>query len=99
MRLVYHEAIPVAFAGLVPSTRAFNAGYFCCVGVSKSHRDARVGSPRTAQWMELHGFGYNGKSCFRQQFHPGWLSALPAAIPMGVAEHAVLAQAYQVKQP
>jgi hypothetical protein len=49
--------------------------------------------------MELHGFGYNGKSCFRQQFHPGWLSALPAAIPMGVAKHAVLAQAYQVKQP
>jgi hypothetical protein len=58
-----------------------------------------LGKVDTAQWMELHGFGYNGKSCFRQQFHPGWLSALPAAIPMGVAEHAVLAQAYQVKQP
>ena len=29
----------------------------------------------------------------------GRLSALPAAISMGVAEHAVLAQAYQVKQP
>jgi hypothetical protein len=36
--LVYHKAIPVAFAGLVPSTRAFNAGYFCRVGVLKSHR-------------------------------------------------------------
>jgi hypothetical protein len=23
----FHAAIPVAFAGLVPSTRAFNAGY------------------------------------------------------------------------
>ncbi|MES2192895.1 MAG: GNAT family N-acetyltransferase [Pseudomonadota bacterium] len=36
--LASHEAIPVAFAGLVPSTRAFNAGYFCRVGVLKKHR-------------------------------------------------------------
>ena len=36
--LVFHEAMPIAFAGLVPSTRAFNAGYFCRVGVLKNHR-------------------------------------------------------------
>jgi acetyltransferase (GNAT) family protein len=31
------EAVPVAFAGLVPSTRACNAGYFSGVGVMKKH--------------------------------------------------------------
>jgi len=35
--LAYHETIPVAFAGVIPSTRAFNAGYFCRVGVLKKH--------------------------------------------------------------
>ncbi len=35
--LVYNEAVPVAFAGVVPSTRAHNAGYFCRVGVLKRH--------------------------------------------------------------
>ena len=33
----FNEAAPVAFAGLVPSTRAHNAGYFCRVGVLKRH--------------------------------------------------------------
>jgi hypothetical protein len=31
--LAFHETMPVAFAGVVPSTRASNAGYFCRVGV------------------------------------------------------------------
>jgi GNAT superfamily N-acetyltransferase len=35
--LAYHEAMPVAFAGVVPSTHACNAGYFCRVGVLKRH--------------------------------------------------------------
>jgi len=35
--LAYHQTIPVAFAGMVPSTRAVNAGYFCRVGVLKKH--------------------------------------------------------------
>ena len=35
--LAFHETIPVAFAGVVPSKRAFNAGYFCRVGVLKKH--------------------------------------------------------------
>jgi hypothetical protein len=34
--LAYHEEIPVAFAGVVPSTHLSNAGYFCRVGVLKS---------------------------------------------------------------
>src|SRR5471032_3336589 len=35
--LAYREADPVAFAGIVPSTRADNAGYFSRVGVLKRH--------------------------------------------------------------
>lgn len=36
--LASHENTPIAFAGVVPSTRAFNAGYFCRVGVLRKHR-------------------------------------------------------------
>ena len=35
--LAFHETIPIAFAGVVCSTRACNAGYFCRVGVLKPH--------------------------------------------------------------
>ena len=35
--LAYHGRLAVAFAGMVPSTRAHNAGYFCRVGVIRSH--------------------------------------------------------------
>jgi hypothetical protein len=35
--LVRHEADPVAFAGVIPSTHACNAGYFCRVGVLRRH--------------------------------------------------------------
>ncbi len=33
----YRGRLPVAFAGLVPSTHVENAGYFCRVGVLKQH--------------------------------------------------------------
>jgi GNAT superfamily N-acetyltransferase len=35
--LAYQDTTPVAFAGIVPSTRAPKAGYFCRVGVLKVH--------------------------------------------------------------
>lgn len=35
--LAYHEADPVAFAGMLPSTHVRNAGYFCRVGVIQPH--------------------------------------------------------------
>ncbi len=35
--LAFHEQLPVAFAGIIPSTRARNAGYFCRVGVVNNH--------------------------------------------------------------
>jgi GNAT superfamily N-acetyltransferase len=36
--LTYHETNPIAFAGIIPSTRVRNAGYFSRVGVLKKHR-------------------------------------------------------------
>jgi len=35
--LAYHGRLAVAFAGVIPSTRVHNAGYFCRVGVIRSH--------------------------------------------------------------
>jgi GNAT superfamily N-acetyltransferase len=40
--LAYHEAIPVAFAGVVPSTHARNSGYIGRIGVSKEHCGHRL---------------------------------------------------------
>ena len=65
--LAYHEANPVAFAGIVPSTHACNAGYFCRVGVLKKHCGNRLqvrlmralGMAGATQWMELYCFGHH----------------------------------------
>ena len=35
--LAFDEHMPVAFAGMVPSTHTLNAGYFCRVGVLRGH--------------------------------------------------------------
>jgi GNAT superfamily N-acetyltransferase len=35
--LAFREALPIAFAGVVPSTHAYNAGYFTRVGVVRKH--------------------------------------------------------------
>jgi hypothetical protein len=40
--LAYHETIPVAFAGVIPSTRATSAGYLSRVGVLKRHCGRRL---------------------------------------------------------
>jgi GNAT superfamily N-acetyltransferase len=36
--LAYSDARPIGFAGIVPSTHAQNAGYFCRVGVVDRHQ-------------------------------------------------------------
>jgi GNAT superfamily N-acetyltransferase len=59
--LAYHEGIPVAFAGVVPSTHAYNAGYFCRVGVLKKHCGNRL-QLRLMRALELRA-RYNGWSC------------------------------------
>lgn len=40
--MAYHGAMPVAFAGVVPSTHVRNAGYICRVGVLKPHCGQRL---------------------------------------------------------
>ncbi len=35
--MAYRDGMPVAFAGIVPSTYVENAGYFCRVGVLNEH--------------------------------------------------------------
>jgi hypothetical protein len=35
--LAFRGSKPIAFAGVIPSTHAFNAGYFCRVGVLGKH--------------------------------------------------------------
>ena len=59
--LAYHGAMPVAFAGVVPSTRACNAGYFCRVGVLKRHCGRHL-QLRLMRAMELRARN-NGWSC------------------------------------
>src|ERR1035437_5221345 len=75
-----HEAIPVGFAGVVPSTRAFNAGYFCRVGVLERHcgnglqlRLMRALESRARQngWSSVVSDTIYLQSCLCQQFHPG----------------------------
>jgi hypothetical protein len=59
--LVFFEAMPVAFAGLVPSTRASNAGYFSRVGVLQKHCGNRL-QLRLMCAMEARA-KHNGWSC------------------------------------
>jgi hypothetical protein len=40
--LAYHEGLPVAFAGVMPSTYVRNAGYFARVGVLEKHCGRRL---------------------------------------------------------
>jgi hypothetical protein len=57
--LAFHGDVPVAFAGLVPSTRASNAGYFCRVGVTRSH----CGNALQLRFMRALESRANGWSC------------------------------------
>jgi GNAT superfamily N-acetyltransferase len=56
--LAYHEATPVAFAGLLQSTHAHNAGYIYRVGVLKKHCGHRL-QLRLMRAMESRA-RYNG---------------------------------------
>ena len=51
----------VAFAGIIPSTHACNAGYFCRVGVLKKHCGNRL-QVRLMRALELRA-RHNGWSC------------------------------------
>jgi hypothetical protein len=59
--LARHGSAPVAFAGLVPSTHAGNAGYICRVGVLKKHCGRRL-QRRLMRAMEARA-RHNGWMC------------------------------------
>jgi GNAT superfamily N-acetyltransferase len=59
--LAYCETIPVAFAGIVPSTRVHNGGYFSRVGVLKRHCGNGL-QLRLMRALEARG-RHNGWSC------------------------------------
>jgi GNAT superfamily N-acetyltransferase len=59
--LAYRETMPVAFAGVVPSTHVHHAGYICRVGVLKEHCGHGL-QLRLMRAMELRA-RRNGWSC------------------------------------
>jgi hypothetical protein len=59
--LVYRESMPVAFAGLLPSTHVRSSGYICRVGVLKQHCGHRL-QLRMMRAMELRA-RRNGWCC------------------------------------
>jgi phage terminase large subunit len=52
-----------------------------------------------SEGSELWASWNYGQYCLCQQLYPGGLSAVPAAMSMGLAEFAILAQIHRVKQP
>ncbi|WP_315729627.1 MULTISPECIES: GNAT family N-acetyltransferase [unclassified Bradyrhizobium] len=59
--IAYEQGVPVAFAGLVPSSIGSEAGYFCRVGVAREHcgRGLQLRLMRAAEWRGRR----NGWSC------------------------------------
>ena len=104
--LAFLEAMPVAFAGLVLSTRAGNAGYFSRVGVLRKHCGNRLQLRlmRAIETRAKHNgwscvvSGYHRQSRLCEQLYPRRLSVVPAAISMGLAEYPVLAKIHHVFQ-
>lgn len=59
--LAFHDGNPVESAGVIPSTRVRNAGYFSRVGVLKRHCGRGL-QLRFMRAMELRARG-NGRNC------------------------------------
>jgi hypothetical protein len=71
----------VAFAGIIPSTHVFNAGYFCRVGVVRKHcghglqlRLMRAMEARASDGVVFDHFRHHGQHAFGQQLHSRGLS-------------------------
>ena len=60
--LAFYEAKPVAFAGVIPSTRVRDAGYFSRVGVLKKHCGHGL-QRRLMRAMELRARGNGSHLC------------------------------------
>jgi GNAT superfamily N-acetyltransferase len=84
--LAFHEGVPVAFAGLIPSTRARNAGYFNRVGVLREHRGHDL-QLRLMRAME---------SCAR---HHGWSSVVSDTTDNLASANNFIRAGYRLYQP
>jgi hypothetical protein len=70
--LAFDDTEPVAFAGVIPSTRVGNAGYFCRVGVLRRHRGhqlqlrlMRTGDAFAPQRVDFGRLRYDQQSWLR----------------------------------
>lgn len=84
--LAFFGATPVAFAGLVPSTRAGNAGYFSRVGVLKKHCGNRL-QLRLMRAME------------RRAKHTGWSCVVSDTTDNLVSANNFIRAGYRLYQP
>jgi hypothetical protein len=98
--LAFHGSLPAAFAGLVQSTYAPNAGSLCRargdeegLGPVAAVAFAASGSKACAsERLASYRLRHDQQRHIGQQLHPGRLSALPAELALGVGQHALLAQ-------
>src|ERR1700731_1353925 len=84
--LAYHEDLPIAFAGVVPSTLAVNAGYFCRVGVLKRHCGNAL-QLRLMRALELRGR------------HNGWNSIVSDTTDNVASANNFIRAGYQLYRP
>jgi GNAT superfamily N-acetyltransferase len=84
--LAFHETVPVAFAGVVPSTHAHNAGYFCRVGVLKKH------------WGNTHQLRLMPALESRARRH-GWRSIISDTTDNLVSANNFIRAGYRLYQP
>jgi hypothetical protein len=91
--LAFCGSEPVAFAGIIPSTLIFNAGYFCRVGVLGKHCGHRL-QLRLMRAMEARA-RLNGW-CVRSSPTLRITCTQPTISSLGLAEHALLAQGRKI---
>jgi GNAT superfamily N-acetyltransferase len=84
--LAYHEGLPVAFAGVVPSTHVRNAGYFARVGVLKKHCGHQL-QLRLMRALELRAR------------HIGWSSLVSDTTDNLVSANNFIRAGYRLYQP
>lgn len=84
--LAFNGTMPVAFAGVIPSTRARNSGYFCRVGVLREHC-GRALQLRLMRAMELRAR------------HNGWSSVISDTTDNLASANNFIRAGYKLYQP
>jgi GNAT superfamily N-acetyltransferase len=104
--LAFRGSRPVAFAGIVPSTRTPRTGYFCRVGVLRRYcgNGLQLRLMRAVEWRaRRNGWRWvvsdtTHKRRISQQLHSWRLPAVSASMPMGLVAYAVLAEIRHVNR-